>query len=145
MKLPDKLSDLIEVALVDLDKCYRSPEYRIYFGDWYARRDDRLPSQFTNEPASGNCVVCFAGAVIAQSLGVGASGRNIFPSRFPESRRKLYALDAIRAGRVTYALYALGLPDVEELNKVFPVDDRNYKNFRRDMGLIVKALREHHL
>ena len=55
--LPSKLSDVILIALEDLEKAEKSKEYEIDMDDWYK--------------PNGVCKVCFAGAVMAQSEGLG--------------------------------------------------------------------------
>lgn len=54
--LPNKPSELIEVALVDYAKVKRSKKFVIDMGDWYTRR------------GAGICHVCLAGAVMAKTL-----------------------------------------------------------------------------
>lgn len=54
---PDKLSDLIRLALGDLRKCEESPNYRINMIYWHL-----------NIPDESRCIVCLAGSVMAQTL-----------------------------------------------------------------------------
>ena len=54
--LPDKLTDLLELALSDLKKVADSPKYYIHMERYY------------NGSRTGPCMVCFAGAVMAKSL-----------------------------------------------------------------------------
>lgn len=56
--LPNTLSGLLELAVQDAQKCEALPElYRLDMGQWHT-------------PEAGVCVICMAGAVIAQTLGV---------------------------------------------------------------------------
>ena len=54
-QLPDKLSDCLELALGDLEKCERSKRYRIDMIEWH-------------NPVAETCYVCLAGSVIARAL-----------------------------------------------------------------------------
>jgi len=81
--LPDKLSDVIMIALEDLRKVERSKKYKIDMGLWH-------------EP-NGACSVCFAGALISQTEGA-TPDKYIEPDNFEdEDERKFYALDHLRS------------------------------------------------
>lgn len=56
-QLPDKPSELIRLAVADLERAEASPDYIIDMGCWH----EPIPN--------GLCAVCFAGAVIAGTLG----------------------------------------------------------------------------
>lgn len=89
-RLPNKPSKLLEVALADLRKCEKSPDYDIKMGVWH-------------EPPSLNhstCQVCLAGAVMAKSLKI-CRTKCAYPTddNFNETiERKLRALNAFRVG-----------------------------------------------
>lgn len=55
--LPDKLSELLEVALTDLKKCERSTKYRVSMLHWH-----------TPVPEGNACWVCLAGSVMAKEF-----------------------------------------------------------------------------
>lgn len=55
-KLPDKPSALIRLALRDLEKTERSRSYKVAMHTWHE--------------SNGHCTVCFAGAVMAQTLNI---------------------------------------------------------------------------
>ncbi len=57
--LPKKLSDLIEVALYDLEKCEADPKFKIEMSTWFDKYTDKN---------GVHCEVCFAGAVLAQTI-----------------------------------------------------------------------------
>lgn len=58
--LPSKLSDLLELAVRDAQKCEAQPErFRLDMGKWHSPLN------------SGVCAVCMAGAVLAQTVGMG--------------------------------------------------------------------------
>lgn len=88
-----KPSELIRVALEDLEKCEADPRYRVDMSLWH-------------EPHCGECYVCLAGAVMAQELGVGTT-RRACPTSFDEDvRERLNALDGFRRGAVLNGLEA---------------------------------------
>lgn len=94
--LPDKLSELMVLALEDLAKVERDPEYIVKMSTWHDNSD------------SGQCAVCFAGSVMAMSLD---AGRSTYKSRElwdGINDRKFYALNRVRAGNIGGALKALG-------------------------------------
>ena len=94
MKLPDKPSELIRLALADLALCAADPNYRIDMGQWHM-------------PEHGVCQVCLAGAVMAKSLNASRAAE-FYPEDFPENRKKINALDVFRDGLVCTALIDLG-------------------------------------
>ena len=105
-KLSDVLSVAIRQALQDLDACMQDPSYFIDFRNWHIRH----PRQFY--PKEGAiCSVCFAGSVMVKRLIPTEDGTRIknhlTPLSFPENRYMLFALDAVRSGNVTKALYEL--------------------------------------
>lgn len=107
---PDKLSDLIRLALDDLRKCEENPQYTINMHVWYH-----------HSPDNNRCMVCLAGSVMAQTLQFASTDRlgdiirlgcddlNSTASRWAAG---MYALNAARQGRVDFALrWWLGLDD----------------------------------
>ena len=98
MKLPDKPSELIMVALKDLNACDRSRTYTVDMKTWHSY-----------DIGSNTCVVCLAGSVMAQTLKV-ANDRSTSPDFFPtEIDDKLNALNDFRQGYVSLGLYSMGL------------------------------------
>src|SRR5262245_50267308 len=83
--LPEKRSDLLEVALADLELAEKSPLYSVCMATWH-------------EPVGPKCEVCFAGAVMAFGL-ADPIERVSFPSDYPEDvEKKLAFLNHARAG-----------------------------------------------
>jgi hypothetical protein len=133
-KLPNKLSDLLELALKDLATVARSKRYVIDMGDWHYPKD-------------GKCYVCLAGAVLA------CSGADPNFELFPNSsgnREKLLALDLLRTGNIFQAAYYvdksinLDLINMPRYVEVCPyIFDK--KKWRTDMRKIVKLLKERNL
>lgn len=99
--LPNKLSQLILVALKDLELCEKDPNYRVNMHTWHGPANDM--QLFGDAPY---CVVCLAGAVMAQSLE--APKENVFvPDDFKEDSRKLVALDYVINGCTISALVCM--------------------------------------
>ena len=84
-KLPEKLSDLLRLAVRDAQACEADPRYVLYMGEWHRR-------------AGAHCYVCMAGAIMAQTLGADA-GANAMPIDFGTSTRmRLRNVDFLRKG-----------------------------------------------
>lgn len=127
-RLPDKLSELIRVALADLEKCEALSQYEIQMGEWHTYDSDR-----------DVCLVCFAGAVMAQTLG----RRYTFscgPCLFDHDRGKLLALDALRSGNVSRALYELGLPIADHFDRSPTHHAEDPEWFKADMRALADDL-----
>lgn len=89
-KLPDKASDLLTLALNDLAKVERSPRYVVNMHIWHA--------------PNGACSVCFAGAVMAQTLEASPS-EGALPGCYPlYTCKRLHSLDAMRCYNWSAAL-----------------------------------------
>jgi len=128
VKLPEKMSELIRVALVDLVKVEESPDYIVRMENWHKPRD-------------GVCEVCLAGAVIAKTLKA-PSNENCLPSGTSRSiRDKLEALNELRTGEVCEAAYVMGIYDVGAEYDT-PIIDYNDdpQQFKRDMLQLAKDL-----
>lgn len=63
--LPNKASELIRLAIGDLEKAEASERYVIDMGNWHT------PENLIKEPLySDKCIICLAGAVMAFSLDI---------------------------------------------------------------------------
>ena len=80
----EKVSRLIRIALADLEKCEASEEYTIYMETWHS--------------PNSHCAVCFAGAVMAQTIGISKSVGAIPHQLHPLVEAQLLALNYLRAG-----------------------------------------------
>lgn len=129
-----KPSELIRTAMYDLGLAEEHPEYRVCMNEWH-------------EMSYDVCAVCFAGAVMAFSLG-GRWGAPLSPKSFSvdgtptRTTDYLRALDHFRCGRVMEGLQAMG----EGILRIQDVDVYEYSEdagrFREDMtGLIVRLER----
>ena len=130
-QLPDKPSDLLTLALADLKKVERSSKYKVAMSKWH------MPT------ADGACAVCMAGAVIAKTLEV-ERFKERTPSAFEtDTEKKLCAIDYLRRGDLTVALYVLGFDHPRFL--VGAIDVVDYQDdpqqFKKDMQDLIKALK----
>lgn len=94
--LPDKPSELIRVALGDLEKVEQDPRYKIEMGSWVRAKND------------GSCAVCLAGATLVKTMNL-PMGVSIKPhTTIYPIRRKLFALDHFRLGYISNGLSHMG-------------------------------------
>ena len=98
--LPDLPSALIRLGLKDLAAVEEKSEYKVDMNIWHEPTAD-----------CSVCVVCFAGAVMAQSFATPIN-RMITPGLFEApTRRKLSALESLRRGGIKDALEHLEISD----------------------------------
>ena len=92
--LPDKLSDLIEVALADLEKAENTEGQEINMTAWV----------YVTDKDAQLCSLCLAGSVMAHSLGI-VLHNSVSPESFaPSIKQKLYAIDEVRKGQINNAI-----------------------------------------
>lgn len=111
--LPNKLSELLIVALEDLEQIENDPNYDIDMGEWYKPK-------VRNNSGRDVCTVCHAGAVMVNSLNLKPSFRmNLHPDDFTSTiTNKLMAINAIRIGRMTQALSYMGVLEREGIYSI---------------------------
>lgn len=130
--LPEKLSDCIDLALKDLRAVLRSPrQFRVNMGTWF-------------ESYGKYCTVCFAGSVMAQTLGAVGSGYELHPNSFSDHNRvRLFALNLIREGWVGHAVVETGMYLPFAADYCVPVASftENAKDWFADMAYIARMLR----
>ncbi len=137
-KLPRKMSSLITLALADLAKVERSKEYTVDMDLWHEPFD-------TFDGTRSVCFVCFAGAVMAQTLGERVT-RAVNPDHFFSNKDQLMALNYLREGRVVQAAGQLRL-SCSHVGKAHDfdrhVDDysNDPKKFRADMQKLARELK----
>lgn len=90
---PEKLSDLIDLALNDLRKVQADPRYVVDMTLWHEPN--------TDDGENYVCHVCFAGAVMAKTLAVDVLADSPVSDFGHEWRRAFYALDDVRTGNLT--------------------------------------------
>ena len=124
--LPNKPSELIRLALHDLELCEKDKRYLIDMDDWHINDTSDL------------CCVCLAGSVMAKSLKA-----NFYATLGPEiynksTKLKLFALDDFRTGDIRD-----GVEILFRITKNSQVDlppdrdicdyDKDPNKFKRDM------------
>lgn len=92
--LPSEPSELLMLALMDLEKIENTPGYVIDMGMWH-------------EPRGGFCHVCLAGAVLAETLNKPMNWDFDHFSMTTELHSKLNAINNLRTGDVVSAVYEL--------------------------------------
>ena len=110
-KLPEKLSELIRVALADAKLIQKDPRYKINMSTWHSPANSRI-----REDTGTRCYVCLAGCVMAKSLGFSPQEFHEPSQLDQELERKLRALDLIRSGDVIgAAIFVYGRVHVKAL------------------------------
>lgn len=121
-ELPDKPSELIRLAIKDLEACEKSDAYTTDMLVWH-------------RPSTENekCIVCFAGAVMANTLGADPKTR-VEPPHFGEDiEAKLDALDSFKCGEVEEAMEELCVDSKLLDREVSRYDEGREKQFKSDM------------
>ena len=103
VQLPDRPSDLIELALRDLEACEQDPRYEINMSRWHYPTD----GEPVEEPVD-ICLVCLAGSVMAKSLRMPPT-KCLAAWDAGDQSGKLLALDRFREGRIDEGLKDLGM------------------------------------
>lgn len=130
--LPDKPSELIRVALKDLEACEQDDRYVIDMSAWHS-------------PQGRLCHVCLAGAVMAQSLGVSPHYEKV-PSEFqrqdPDTETKLLALNRFREGLVVAGLRMLCIEQAANFEHLDnpSLDDVNLPTLKEAMRELASTL-----
>ena len=92
IRLPDKASELIRLAIADLRKAMVHPEYRVNMGAWH----EMMPRL----EGGAVCHVCLAGSIMAFTLNA-PPYMEVEPHDYDmTNRRKLYALNFVRRGQL---------------------------------------------
>ncbi len=135
-RLPTKLSELLELALEDLEETEKTPGFVVDMNRWVADID-------------GVCHVCLAGCVMTQRFCDAPSGDIIAPYMLYLTEKIshrdfvcLKALDAIRQGDLELA-YIFINDDVPDNIQSFTVVDysENPDKFKEQMWEIVRYLK----
>lgn len=139
MKPPTKLSQAMRIALADEAKVHKSKMYVVNMSEWHLYRGD-----------PDICEVCFAGSVMAKTLGV-KRNRDACSEDFGSAWSPVFdALDNVRMGFVAAALYKMGqikfdyIPDRTRAIDKYDVGVTDYEydrsQWRLDMFKIVRRL-----
>ena len=143
-ELPAIPSELLTVALNDLEACEKDTDYWIDMDIWH------FPNEYTKR-----CKVCLAGAVMAKSLGVSKEEALVpdiwkFKEEFSKDiDRKLMAINYFRTGLIREGLRSMGIP--EERQKSFDLCTSiegyvyNPNQFKKDIRNLIKWLKKNDL
>lgn len=111
--LPKIPSQLIRLALVDLQRVENDSRYKVDMMTWH---EPQIKDTYVL------CSVCLAGSVMAKTLEVPVDHLSFPDASFVENGKALVALDYFREGLVTRALKCLG----------FGLTDERVVAFRRE-------------
>lgn len=131
-ELPDKMSDLIYLALHDLSEVEKMKKvYSVDMDTWHS--------------PNGRCSVCFAGSVMARTCGLAPDISDTSHKFRKGEWTKFDVLDALRLGHVLEAASLLGI----KLHKKSPLVLRNVsiveyeldpKLFKKEMMMLANQL-----
>lgn len=94
--LPNKLSDLLELAVHDVQKCEAEPKrFVLDMGKWHSPKED------------GVCALCMAGAVMAQTMAVPDKEYGVWSK--VQAEPKLVAINEMRVADFEDAADTVGL------------------------------------
>ena len=117
--LPNDPSELIRLAIADLEKVEKDSRYEVDMGTWHYG-------------SGAKCFVCLAGSVMAGTLGTDAS-ESLVPGYFSDDdRNRLHALNCFRAGDISYGLGLLGIYSPAWRRTIWPYGE-DPDRFKRDM------------
>ena len=155
--LPNKPSELVELAILDLKAIEQNPNYLIAMDSWHVGSYRDHPN--IERP---RCLVCLAGAVMAQSLGIETTMTvkpwdPIFHSDVT-LEGKLAALDSFRNGNIYHGI-TLMCPEFDDYhsahallekmgmsaNIFVPEYEEDREEFYQGMEKVIKILKEHAL
>lgn len=127
--LPDKPSDLIELALRDLNAVAANPEYAVDMKEWHKL-----------SPRDNICHVCLAGAVMARTLGFQRERIASWDGLNSTTGKKLRALDFFRSGMIRSGLKRMGITaDIPSVD--IPEYELDPEGFRNDLQEMANELR----
>lgn len=122
--LPNKPSELLMVALSDLEAIEKNPTYSIDLTILHSPLNHRWLNGDTR------CAVCLAGAVMAQTLKVKPDINVPLNRRFlsKDTYQKLKAIDYFRQGQISEGLDSLGYNIDKYPNFVFSIDSDDFES-----------------
>ena len=101
-KLPEKPSELIRLALHDLELCEQDNRYFIDMENWHTPYGESISSLLRNK-----CLVCLTGSVMAKSLNADVL-EHLRPYNYKDkTKTKLLAIDEFRIGYVYQGIASL--------------------------------------
>lgn len=155
--LPSKPSELVELAILDLKAIEQNPNYLIDMDSWHVGSYRDHPN--IERP---RCLVCLAGAVMAQSLGIETT-MTVKPwdpifDEDDSTKNKLEALDSFRSGDIYNGITHM-CPEFDTTEKAdellekmgddaniyVPEYDESKESFYKGMEKVLGILKEHDL
>lgn len=130
LRPPKKASELLKLALADLAKVEANPQFQIDMGEWFTPRGNET------------CAVCFAGAVMASTIGCDVTKFLCPTDVTPGWTAALQALNEFRRGKIERAYSDLkrevphGIPARIEVPPYY----RDPKAWRQEMNALVAML-----
>lgn len=137
-KLPATPSAAIRMALADLEKIEKTPGYVVDMGNWHTPDYVDIKDPFNKEVA---CHVCFAGAVMANSLGADKSKR-IHTAHWGSDWQSVFNfLDEARSGVLSVYDYPDYMEtDAPELEYPCTSYSKDPEQFKADMRALAATL-----
>lgn len=136
-KLPNKMSELILLALRDLKKIEKLKSYEVDMREWHTAPEDTYGE-------STKCQVCFAGSVISRTLKM-PKNKTVDMSMFSNKMsNKFYALDSLRQGYVGSAYRALGIDSdaMHGMDRRITPYSYDSKKFKEEMYQLAQDLKK---
>ena len=131
VKLPDKPSELLRLAMDDLAKCEGSKKYVVHMDIWHS-----------GNVGLDKCLICLAGAVMSKTLGCPITEHSSLSYYSIRVANKLRAVNFFRKGDVNLALSCMQIKCLSFLNRrIIPYKD-DPKLFRQDMNKLIRDLRK---
>lgn len=126
-RLPNKPSELLKLALSDMELVEQDPRYKIDMGFWHM-------------PIKNKCVVCLAGSVMAKTLKIPPK-KEKEPYDMLEIREKLLMIDRLRKGYFP-TLLNTNLPDFYDDSEleIMSNEPRQRKKWKEHMCTIIGIL-----
>ena len=143
-KLPDRPSELLALALMDLEKAEESPDHIVYMDVWMGLYQEK-------------CYVCLAGSVLAFSQHIKPEKLHEINGELHGSSRclrgldedtfnKLDALDTMRLGYLNQALDRMGVHLAKPVQEVAIIPyDMNKEEFKKCMRRQIDILKRSNL
>jgi hypothetical protein len=130
--LPNKPSEFLELALVDLAKVERSKKYVVNMMEIHSPRNGNAP-----------CEVCLAGGVLAMTCKVPRDEFCSFDDVTDTLENKLCAIDYFRQGDIERAFYVLHVEKPKYLVRAVDVANYQYdkRQFKKDMRELIRMLK----
>lgn len=127
--LPNKLSALIRVAIIDLIKAENAKKvminmyvfHNVTSASMLMTKEARVAREYADDEPI--CCVCLAGTVMIGSLGGSIDHYECTDKWGLKVQDKLYALDEMRRGDINAAMKLLRIPNDPRIYELFPIEE----------------------